>query len=101
MPGRIYPAAVSSVIFLQIDAVLQAFYLVGIAIVYMCWAFAKFADTALIGLAPARMVLLWVHVGIEPVFTRRHAVPGGGRHGIGKADFHDRFDSFKSIFPWN
>src|ERR1041385_3275696 len=99
MPGRTFPAAVSSVIFLQVHAGVKACYLVAITIEHERWAFAEFANAAFGGLAPARMVFLRVHVGIKTVFVRGHLVPGGGWHEVNKADLHDRLDALESIFP--
>src|SRR6476469_125947 len=99
MRGRTFPAAVSSVIFLQVHAGVKTCYLVSIAIEHESWTLAELANAALAGLAPAWMILLRIHVGVKAVFVRRHSVPCGRRHGVSKADLHDRFDALESVLP--
>src|SRR3954465_14843278 len=99
MRGRTFPAAVSSVILLQVHAGVKACYLITIAIEHQGWALAELANTALAGLAPAWMVFLRIHVGIETIFIRRHFVPCGRRHEVCEADLHDGLDALESVFP--
>ena len=49
-------------------------------------------DLALRTLGPARMIHLWVHVGVKAVFTRPGHIPAGFGLGIGQRDPHDRLD---------
>src|SRR5437016_4813724 len=63
--------------------------LIGVAVEHERRALEKLAHPPLLGLAPARMVYVRIHVGVEPVLLRRGDVPGGPRLGLEKPNFHD------------
>src|SRR5579864_3101458 len=56
-------------------------------------------ETAFRGLAPARMVHIWIYVGIEAVLVGRGLVPRGRRLAADEVDLDDRFDALESILP--
>src|ERR1035438_6665855 len=88
-----------SVVFFEIHPVVQAGYLVAVAVEHQGWPFAEFAQAPLARLAPPRMVHLRIHVGIEPVFARIGHVPRGGRLAAHQADLDDRFDALEAVLP--
>ena len=47
----------------------------------------EFSQSSLLGLAPARMIHVGIHIGIESVFVRSGQVPGGCRLFFHQLDF--------------
>src|SRR5262249_56545789 len=73
---------ISSVVFLQVHAGIQAGHLVSVAVEHQCALLGgedACPNPSLGSLAPAGMIFGGIHVGIEAVFLRGHAVPGLGR----------------------
>src|SRR5450830_1820179 len=60
---------------------------------------AVLTDAALGGLAPARVVHLGVHIGIEAVLVGRRLVPGRARLLVGEADAHQALGALETVFP--
>src|SRR5687768_1078295 len=105
---RIGPAGAErgiSKISLQVEAGIQAGDLLGISVEGQRRAALHeepaFADAALGLLAPARMIHLRIHVGIEAVFARVLDVPGARRLLLDQTDPDDRLDSLEPVFPRN
>ena len=45
------------------------------------------------------MVHFGIDIGVEAIFARAFAGPGGAGRLLGKADFHDGFDALEAVFP--
>src|SRR5215467_14203963 len=60
-----------SIVFLQVHAVIQAGDLIAITVEHQCIAPKELSEAALLGLAPARMVHMGIHIRIEAVLVRR------------------------------
>src|SRR6185312_9221554 len=56
-------------------------------------------DVALGCLAPARVVHLRIHVGVEAIFLRSGEIPGRARLALGEVDFGDGLDRLETILP--
>src|SRR5919206_1184500 len=61
-------------------------------------AFAR-AEHLLVGLAPARMRHLRVHIGPEAVFLRLDLLPKTLRARLDEAEADDRLDGLEAVFP--
>src|SRR5436190_19194650 len=59
----------------------------------------ELADAPLARLAPARMIYVRVHVGIETVFAGVFYVPGSRGLLSNQTDLDDRLDALESILP--
>src|SRR6266446_7701806 len=90
-----------SVVFLQIHAGVKAGHLIPVAVEHQGVALEKFPEASLLGLAPARMIHCWLHIGIETVFVGSEAIPRRGRLLFLKTNFHQRLGALESIFPRN
>ena len=86
------------VVLAQIHAGVEARDL-GIAVEHQRLLLEQFAQAALVGLAPARMIHGRIHVGIESILARVGDVPGRGRLLIGERDLHDRLDALEAVLP--
>src|SRR5713226_4875291 len=86
-------------VFLQIHSVVHAGDLVAVAVEDHRGPREEFAETAFPGLAPAGMVHIGIDVGVEAVFLRRVAIPGGGKFFFLEADFYQRLDALIAVFP--
>src|SRR5690606_18458498 len=75
--GRKGALALALEVLAQIHPRVQVRDLVRVAVEHEHLAAAELADAALALLAPARVVHLWVDVGVEPVLVRRRLHPGG------------------------
>src|SRR6266478_6200115 len=84
----------------QVHAGVEACHLV-VSIEHQGWAFEEFAQAAFLGLAPARVIDIRIHVGIETVFAGSGLLPGVQGLVAGKADADDRLRAFESVLPWN
>src|SRR5690606_526883 len=60
---------------------------------------AVLADAPLVGLAPARVRNLRIHVGIKAVLLRRRQVPRGAGHLLDEADLDQRLAALEAVFP--
>src|ERR1700677_3378536 len=87
-----------SEILFQIHAGVQTGYLI-VAVEHQRGTFEKFAETPLFCLTPARMIYIWVHVGVEAVFSWSHLGPRGLRLAAGEANTHDRFAALEAGRP--
>src|SRR5215213_5970611 len=90
-----YPFSIGLIKLLQVHAAVQACHLLTVAVEHQRFAPAKFADTPLRGLGPARVIDFGVHVGVEAVFLRLHRVPRSSRLFFDEADFDDGFDALE------
>src|SRR5712664_3872494 len=63
-----------SVVFLQIHAGVKAGHLIPVAVEHQGVALEKFPEAPLLGLAPARMIHCWIHIGVETVFVGSEAI---------------------------
>src|SRR5208337_3155963 len=61
----------------------------------------EFTEAAFLGLAPARMVDVRIHVRIKAVFAGGGLLPGVQRLAAGEADADDRLGALESVLPWN
>ena len=91
----------ASVIFLQVHAGVEAGDLVLITVEHEGVALEDFAEAAFFGLAPARMIDVGIHVGIEAVLVRVGEIPGCGRFFSDKFDFDDGLDALETVLPRN
>src|SRR4030067_1356004 len=89
----------ASVEFAQVHATVERRDLVGVAIEWQRRTLSEFAETPLLGLAPARVIDCRVHVCIETVLTRRGLAPAGGRLLLGETDTHDRLAALQPVLP--
>src|SRR5690606_39093086 len=60
----------------QVHPRVQMRHLLGVTVERQGLALEELPDAPFPFLAPARVVHLWIHVGIEPVLARRRPVPG-------------------------
>src|ERR1043166_406001 len=58
--------------------------------------FEKLRQAPLTRLAPARMIHIRIHVGVETVFARAVQVPRCWRLIFDESDFHDRLDALEA-----
>src|SRR6185295_6755743 len=96
-------AAGMLVVGLEVEPGIEACHLLAVAVEHQRWPplheQSALADTALGGLAPARMVDVGIDVGIKPILARVLQVPGAGRLLLGEADSDDRLDALKAVLP--
>src|SRR5689334_4862353 len=96
-------AAGMLVVGLEIEAGVEACHLLAVAVEHQrrspLHEQSALADAALGGLAPARVVDVWIDVGIKAVLARVLHVPGAGGLLLGEADAHDRLDALEAILP--
>src|SRR5215831_4761735 len=79
-------------------------YLFFVAVKHECRLFAgkeASADHAFALLAPARMIDIWIHIGVEPVLVRRELVPERPWLLGHELDLRQRLHALKSILPRN
>src|SRR6476659_2884824 len=93
--GKLRP----SVLLLQVHPAVHARDLVSVAIEHQRWSFEEFAKPAFSGLAPAWMIHIGIHVGIEAVFRRRGKSPAVVRRLISAPDAHDGSRALEAILP--
>src|SRR6266403_1332718 len=85
--------------FLQIHSAVHAGDLIAVAVEHNGRPHEDFAEAALLGLAPARMVDVGIDVRVETVLAGCIAIPRGGRLFFLEADFHQRLDALITVFP--
>src|SRR6266481_7723998 len=86
-------------VFLQIHSAVHASDLIAVAVEHNGRPHEDFAEAALLGLAPARMVDVGIDVRVETVLAGCIAIPRGGRLFFLEADFHQRLDALITVFP--
>ena len=92
----------ASKVLAQVHPVVERCHLIGVAVEHERGAALLIegqADAALGLLAPAGMVDVGIHVGVEAVFVGRLIVPGGGRLLVEEAHGHDRLGGFEAVLP--
>src|SRR5580704_8380373 len=85
-------------ILLQIHPAIQARDLI-VAVEHQCGTLEEIAEPAFFGLAPARMVHVWVYVGVKTILSRRGEIPRILRLLVGEADTNDRLRALETVFP--
>src|SRR5580700_2826822 len=93
--------AITLVIFLQIHAAIHASHLIAVSIEQQRFALEYLTQAALRSLAPARMIHVGIHVGIETILVGSRAIPSGGRLTFGEANFYDGLDALVAVLPGN
>src|SRR5260370_35372519 len=88
-------------VLLQVHSTVHAGDLIAVAIKHKRAVLEDFAEAALFGLAPARVIHIWIHVRVEAVFVGRGKVPGSWRHLLLEFDFEERLDALETVFPRN
>src|SRR5215470_17486867 len=79
----------SSVVLAQVHAGVELCNLISVAIEHQRRAAEKLSQPALLGLAPAGVIYVGVHVRVEAVFMRVGHIPGGGRLSPYQLDLHN------------
>src|ERR1700676_94398 len=88
------------VVFAQSHAVVKAGNLVAVAVEHQRLVrFEEFREAPLASLAPAWVIHVRIHVGVEAIFPGRVKVPGGWRLVLLKFNFYYRLDALEPIFP--
>src|SRR6266496_1466580 len=83
----------------QVHAGIEARHLVAIPVEHQRLPFQEIADPAFPGLAPARMVYVWVYVGIKAILLGIHCAPGSRWLVFYEANFNYRLDTLVSVLP--
>src|ERR1700751_5327633 len=89
----------ASEVFPQIHPSVQAGNLIAIAIEHQSGTLEELAQATLLGLTPAGMVHVGIHVGVETVLLRRREPPGIFRLAASEADADNGLRALKAIFP--
>src|SRR3990167_7629800 len=101
--SQAFTEAIESVELLEVHAGVQLPHLGLVAVEHQCLALlgkqAVFADAALGGLTPARVVHIGVHIGIEAILVGSRFVPGGTRLLLGEADLDDALAALETVLP--
>src|SRR5712691_11223576 len=90
-----------SMVLLQIHSVVEAGDLIAVAVEHESGAREDFAEAALLGLAPARMIDIRIDVGVETIFRGRVAIPGRRRLLFLEADLCQGLDALIAVLPGN
>src|SRR5690606_1672573 len=80
------PSVTRSIVPAQVHPAVQRRDLICVAIEHQGGSLEEIANAPLARLAPARMIDLGIHVGVEAVLARQDAIPGRTRHLAGEAD---------------
>src|SRR5208283_4017123 len=98
---RYFAFTVRSEVLFQVHAGIQRRHLVAVAVVHQRGTLEELSDAPLFGLAPAGMVHVGVHIGIEAVLVGRRLRPGRGRLFFHQPNLHDSLDSLEAVLPGN
>src|SRR2546426_8869379 len=85
----------------QVHAGVEPRHLISVAVEHQSWPAKKLTQTALLGLAPPRMIDARVDVRVEAVFTGIRQIPGGWRLVLHELDLHDGLDALEPVLPGN
>ena len=101
-PSKKFPhSREPSVELFQVHTIVERCDFISVTVEHKSFVHENFTEAALGSLAPARVIDVRIHVGVETVFVWSLAIPRGGRFRRLQTDFHDGLDAFVAVLPGN